>query len=93
VNVTAEHLLEEIRSLPPSELQRVWQAIGLLLAKPEVGKANSPVQPEPGATPSSIPGTGHPGGSLEPGDPFFVILERLEAERHSRRPRQAPTFA
>ena len=84
----AQAILDEIKALPPEDLQAVGAEVSQLLARAAGG--------EPGAALGRVlraePPGGHPGGSLEPDDPFFQILQKIEEERHRRFPRPPPVL-
>ncbi len=88
MSAKAHTVLDEIRALAPAELQAVGAEVLQLLARAGGGEAEAAI----GRVLKAEPTGGHPGGSLEPDDPFFQILQKIEEERHRRFPRPPPAM-
>ncbi len=104
MSTKAQAILDEIRTLPPADLQAVGAEVSQILAPPPRGgggggrgRGGGGGGPGGGEAEAALgrvlraePPGGHPGGSLEPDDPFFQILQKIEEERHRRFPRPPP---
>lgn len=92
MSTKAQAILDEIKALPPEDLQAVGAEVSQLLARAAGGGSGSEARAAIGRVLRAEPPGGHPGGSLEPDDPFFQILQRIEEARHRRIPRPPPAM-
>ena len=83
-----ERVLNDLATLPSSEVRRVRDEATRLLAQ-EALRSSSELAGAtelPGHIIRPVPPDGHPGGSLDRDDPLFTILSRLAEDRHQSVP-------